>query len=63
MIYVATCTTGDVRIQGGPSDSRGRVETCVDGQWGTVCDDGWDDTDAVIVCNQIGYPSIGLISK
>ncbi|XP_078583009.1 uncharacterized protein LOC144865860 [Branchiostoma floridae x Branchiostoma japonicum] len=51
------CTGGvSVRLAGSQNPSEGRVEVHPgNGDWGTVCDDGFDDRDAQVVCRQLGY--------
>ena len=60
LLYVENCTTGNVRLTGGDSALEGRVEVCIDGHWGAVCDSSWTDTEASVVCKQIGLFSLGL---
>ena len=48
-----------IRLVGGINETEGRVEICLGGQWGTVCDDQWGDVEASVVCRQLGYPWTG----
>lgn len=49
------CNEGDLRLAGGAFVQQGRVEICLNGVWGTVCDTNWDTSDVYIVCKQLGY--------
>ena len=46
---------GMIRLQGGNYSNQGRVEVYCNGQWGTICNDGFGSTDAQTICKQLGY--------
>ena len=40
----------------------GRVEICVNNQWGTVCDRNWEAAEASVACRQAGFSDQGWFS-
>jgi hypothetical protein len=46
---------GSLRIADG-TDRRGRLEVYYNGAWGTICDDHFDNNDAIVACTQMGFP-------
>ncbi len=62
ILYIAVipiCEDGDIRLIGGDARS-GLVEVCSGNEWGTVCDDLWDNTDGTVACSQLGFPGCKL---
>jgi len=43
-----------VRLVGGTTEREGRLEVNYNGVWGTVCDDGFNNVDAGVVCRETG---------
>lgn len=53
------CVNGDLRLVGGKDELEGRVELCLDGVWGTICDNFWSDLDAAVTCRQLTHGPTG----
>ena len=59
MHQIACSTDWELRLVNGGSSLEGRLEVCLNGVWGTICDHSWDDTDAGVACSQMGYSARG----
>ena len=51
---------GSLRLTDGLSPYEGRVEIYWDSEWKSICNDGWDEVDAVVVCRQMKYLSTSV---
>ncbi len=47
-----------LRLVEGLTSEEGRLEVLVDGEWGTICREGFDDGDAATACRIMGYPYV-----
>ncbi|XP_076088214.1 scavenger receptor cysteine-rich domain-containing protein DMBT1-like [Mytilus galloprovincialis] len=48
---------GDLRILSTSPLNKGRLEIYYEGEWGTVCDNQFENVDAEVACRQLGYCS------
>ena len=58
---------GELRLVGGPDSDTGnivsgRLEVFRNGVWGTICDDGFGQSDAAVACAEMGYSRRGTDS-
>ncbi len=49
------CTDGEITVIGSAYKKEGRVEICFNNTWYAVCGDNWGQSEASVVCRQLGY--------
>ena len=53
----ADCSNSDVLLMNGSiptaGQQEGRVEVCYNNEYHSICDDLWDEEDALVVCRQL----------
>lgn len=50
-----------IRLVDGSEPHKGRVEVFYNGQWGTICDDHWDNNDGKVVCKMLGFSGVSQV--
>lgn len=58
--HSVACNDGDVRLVGGNTPNEGTIEVCFENLWGLVAEPGWTQSDAEVVCRQLGYATDGI---
>ena len=58
-VAIPECNDTDVRLVDSESPTEGVVEICFGGKWGSVCNNEWNDSDAAVVCGQLGFSRQG----
>ena len=58
---VSECEDGNIRLVGGPTVLKGRVEVCFNNAWGAVCHHSFGAQEARVVCGQLGFQRAGQL--
>ena len=54
-MYTASCLDGQIKLVGGYSERSGHVEICSNQRWETLLLSDWEDDEAKVACNTLGY--------
>ena len=49
-----SCIYGTIKLVG-DDDYSGKVEICINHMWTSICNNNWDEKDAIVACRQLGF--------
>ncbi len=67
--FIGTCIEDDVRIFSMAGYDRfqefvsGEAQICLNSIFVSICDDSWDNSDASVICRQIGFSPFGIFNS
>ena len=56
-VVSSNCTDGSVRLVNGVDAKPGKLEICVEGVYGGVCNEHWTKSGSEVICKQLGLSS------
>ncbi len=59
LCFAELCEDGHIRIGGAMIQLYGVLEVCVNSTWVAVCSTNWVNSNAAVVCRQLGYSPYG----
>ena len=62
-IIVEHINTGTLRLAESKSPNEGKIEVFNGDDWVRVCDDGWGNKEARVVCRQLGFGTRGRVHQ
>lgn len=58
MYLLHVAPSAPVRLVGGSTCAAGKLEVQFDGVWGEVCYSNWNQSEAEVVCRQLGHAAV-----
>ena len=62
-IIVEHINPGTLRLAESKSPNEGKIEMFIGNDWVRVCDDGWGNKEARVVCRQLGFGTRGRVQQ